>query len=338
MTIQYEGRASKIYLSAIMAGFALWLRDIATHAGVVVIRPLYLLIAKYLSIVWEWLLFRSGVDFSLGQKFVNEEKYMSMIGGIMLVPLAVALPFILLAGIRRMGSADVWGEVKNPPLSAYLIAVSVGLGISVFGAYLGEGITGLLASSGLREAAYPVALPFDGFSWGLQILSICLFPALFEELCFRGILLSEIRRAGPLPAALLSSLFFALCHANLASMPTALMFGLFAAGLRLHYHSVKPGIAAHFVVNLSALVFTWLYDHLGDGALRMTVLLTDALFLLLAGVALLALTRGVSRREDEAAAPAASSGLSFLLYALSPTIIVFVAAELTRIFSGLSPL
>jgi sodium transport system permease protein len=71
--------------------------------------------------------------------------------------------------------------------------------------------------------------------WKL-LLVIAITPAVCEELLFRGLILSGLRRYGQWPAIIISALLFALAHASIYRLlPT------FCLGLMLGYIVVKTG-------------------------------------------------------------------------------------------------
>ncbi|MBI4864272.1 MAG: CPBP family intramembrane metalloprotease [Candidatus Riflebacteria bacterium] len=87
---------------------------------------------------------------------------------------------------------------------------------------------------------------------GALIVPIC------EEILFRGILFSALRRSrGPLPAVILSSVIFGLLH-----LPDALRPALIGVLLGTLYHvtgNLWVSITAHSVLNGATLVLSW--DH-----------------------------------------------------------------------------
>ena len=88
------------------------------------------------------------------------------------------------------------------------------------------------------------------------ILIYAVYPAIFEELLFRYIplRLSEKTPRGVLVIS--SSLFFALVHADLASVPYAIIAGAIFMLVDLKYKSVLPSLIMHAFNNVASVLFT----------------------------------------------------------------------------------
>lgn len=101
--------------------------------------------------------------------------------------------------------------------------------------------------------------------WGLAfaIVSACLLAPLAEELLYRGVLFRACwNRLGVMPAAILSSLVFAVLHFydgyGLASVG---VFGLSAALLYVATGSLGAAIALHLLYNSAIKIPEWLIYH-----------------------------------------------------------------------------
>lgn len=85
-----------------------------------------------------------------------------------------------------------------------------------------------------------------------SIISIGLFPSIFEEIAFRGILFNELAKVTRLKSAIIiSSILFTILHLSLLStlwiFPIGLIFGYFRAKHRTLWY----GVIGHFVYNSS---------------------------------------------------------------------------------------
>lgn len=94
----------------------------------------------------------------------------------------------------------------------------------------------------------------------LAALVITILAPFIEELLFRGLAFAGIaRRLGPTWATIITTLIFTALHA-----PEKLLYppgfidvaaiALLSCALRLHYHSIRPGIAMHFLYNAGMLI------------------------------------------------------------------------------------
>lgn len=99
--------------------------------------------------------------------------------------------------------------------------------------------------------------------WGY--LSICIFAPLVEEVVFRGaILRSLLESYRPWIAIVVSALFFAAAHFNLAQMPHAFLIGILLGWMCWRTGSIIPGILFHWINNTVAYVLSNIYPGMND--------------------------------------------------------------------------
>lgn len=96
---------------------------------------------------------------------------------------------------------------------------------------------------------------------GWVIFSLCLMPAIWEEIAFRGIIQGKFSQLMGIRAGILySSLLFAIIHVAYLSVFYLFFLGLVLGYLRLRSSSLWPGILLHFAHNLIVVVFE--YHHI----------------------------------------------------------------------------
>jgi membrane protease YdiL (CAAX protease family) len=103
----------------------------------------------------------------------------------------------------------------------------------------------------LEEYSYSDHLFDAGWGWGMSILVVAVQPAVFEELAFRGVVFSALRRvleSGE--AVLVSALMFMILHLSVLSFPHLLLIGVVLGWLRVRTGSLLPGMFLHFTHNL----------------------------------------------------------------------------------------
>ena len=89
------------------------------------------------------------------------------------------------------------------------------------------------------------------------MVTMALVPAVFEELAFRGFILSGFRRLGhKWQAIALSSFLFGIAHAVFQQSIVAALVGLVIGFLAVQTGSLLPGLIYHFVHNSLALLAT----------------------------------------------------------------------------------
>ncbi|SMG20606.1 Membrane protease YdiL, CAAX protease family [Marivirga sericea] len=90
------------------------------------------------------------------------------------------------------------------------------------------------------------------------IVLTAVFPAIFEEMAFRGFIFNNLTRlAGKKSAIWGSSFLFGLVHFSLLSLYWIVPFGLFLAYFRNRYNTIIYGIVLHFIHNSTVV----LIDH-----------------------------------------------------------------------------
>jgi sodium transport system permease protein len=86
--------------------------------------------------------------------------------------------------------------------------------------------------------------------WWSYLLVLGVIPALFEELAFRGFILTGLqRRLSPWSAVLISSAFFAIYHMNVFQAAPAFVMGAVLGTLTLWSRSIFPAMVFHLLYN-----------------------------------------------------------------------------------------
>lgn len=100
-----------------------------------------------------------------------------------------------------------------------------------------------------EESSYPLFF---------AILFVGVFPAVFEELAFRGFLFNNLKFISGAKAAILGSTFlFALIHMSLLSLLWILPFGLILAYYRNKYSTIYYGMIGHFIHNTTVVLIEY---------------------------------------------------------------------------------
>lgn len=89
----------------------------------------------------------------------------------------------------------------------------------------------------------------------INIIVMCCFPAIFEEILFRGILLDELtKRYSCVKASVITSAIFAILHLDAASFLPQFVLGLFLCYITFSAKSVLLPMVAHFSNNLFSIL------------------------------------------------------------------------------------
>lgn len=137
---------------------------------------------------------------------------------------------------------------------AFCLVVFLGL------ANAGNLFGGLLAR-GLGVTTSSTALPAGGLDLFIRYFSLCVVPAVLEEIYFRGALQGIMRPSGSSVAIFAPALLFALLHLDLAQSITALVCGIFLGWLVERSGSILPGMLLHFINNTLAFLSLYLRQY-----------------------------------------------------------------------------
>ena len=156
------------------------------------------------------------------------------------VILAVVLVIAKRGGPREalaLGSPTSWKRAAA--IGAFLV-----VGLMALFAVLGP-----LLQAGDAQKLAPEWDPNRVVPFAINATVIALVSPVVEELTYRGLGFTVLRRFGPAYAIVVTGTMFALGHALVALLPTAAAFGLGLAYLRSRTGSIHPGIILHVLFN-----------------------------------------------------------------------------------------
>jgi membrane protease YdiL (CAAX protease family) len=107
----------------------------------------------------------------------------------------------------------------------------------------------------LFDEDYTYFFFYAGQKYGqyIMMVSVALFPALFEELAYRGFLMQKLLKiVDPKEAILISSILFFFVHFSMISFFWMLPFALLLGYVRSKYNTLWYGVAMHFFFNLTS--------------------------------------------------------------------------------------
>lgn len=150
--------------------------------------------------------------------------------------------------------------LRMPPIGIMIIALVGGLCVGLLPGWIAGQLSEAfpdLANSGTLEAIAELLTDGPWFGRVLLIVTIVIGAPILEELCFRGLLWNAVERIAPGLygqglALVITSLAFAVAHADPIQSPALLFTAFFLGWLRLMSGSLWPCILAHFVNNALA--------------------------------------------------------------------------------------
>lgn len=106
----------------------------------------------------------------------------------------------------------------------------------------------------------------EGQSLTLNLICVALVPACVEEFMFRGLIFQTYRKSRMLPAILLSAFLFGCMHMNLNQFVYAFALGVYLAFLVEATGSIFSSMIAHFTLNATGVLMSWLLPMLYQAA------------------------------------------------------------------------
>jgi CAAX protease family protein len=89
----------------------------------------------------------------------------------------------------------------------------------------------------------------------IMLVSMALYPAVFEEMAFRGFLFNHLEKLfSPRAVIIITSVMFAILHLSFIALFWLLPLALLLGYLRFRYHTLWYGMILHCVFNLTACV------------------------------------------------------------------------------------
>lgn len=172
---------------------------------------------------------------------------------VMVGELATCLILSIFALIRaKKGQIDI--PIGPPRLKVTFLCVAItvtGFPIALFLNYLGSRLTLGGAATGQMPYAF----------WQAILVS-ALFPAIVEEITFRGLLQGAFMKESAAYSILFSSLFFALIHSNISAVLYAFFYGCIFALIRLVTGNLAYTMIMHVTFNTINICLAYLCPNL----------------------------------------------------------------------------
>jgi len=135
----------------------------------------------------------------------------------------------------------------------YVMAVMLGFATALFGSLYSDLLAAFLGQKS-QDLANPYAT--HGIGWLGTIGLIALYPAIFEELAFRGVILPCLQRLlTSKEAIIVSGTMFMILHLRPVEAPVLLIAGLLLGYVRVKSKSLYPGMLIHFTHNAMIVAF-----------------------------------------------------------------------------------
>lgn len=140
-------------------------------------------------------------------------------------------------------------------------------------------------------------------------LTLAILPAIFEELFFRGLVLSALEGHKTIVKAVSVGLLFALYHCSLAQFFYQFIYGFALSLIAIKFKSIIPCIIAHFLNNFAVIFLEYF---------KINIDLYNVLYILLGALALIvfAIYMGLLFKKDKTCKRSEEKIYSLYLYSI----------------------
>lgn len=167
--------------------------------------------------------------------------------------LLIGLPALALT-LRAGGKEALARGLRSPGIYHAGLTTLSAVSFSLAGVLVTAFWLSFLSLFGITQEESALMDPKTAAELVAALLCAALIPALSEELMFRGVLLSLIKRkAGGARAAVISGALFALFHLSLQGMAALMVIGAFLSALTIRSGGLFLPILFHFVYNAVAI-------------------------------------------------------------------------------------
>jgi uncharacterized protein len=164
-----------------------------------------------------------------------------------------AILALIIWGIAGLGRRRELFGLRRP--NSWRRAARIAVGVIV-GMYVLTAALGPVLHPGREQGLTPSGWqPAHAAAYVANGLAIVILAPVIEELTFRGLGFSLLRRYGDWVAIVVVGLCFGLAHGLVQALPFLVAFGIGLAYLRSRTDSVYPGMLVHGFFNATALIF-----------------------------------------------------------------------------------
>ncbi|MBQ6555252.1 MAG: CPBP family intramembrane metalloprotease [Firmicutes bacterium] len=164
------------------------------------------------------------------------------------------VPMILYCSFTKTRFGDI---IPHEPLS--IVNIILIIFITIFTMPLMTWVASLTSVFADNATGEAIDSYMSRYPMAYMVVSVAVMPAVFEELSFRGFMMSGYKRCGIVKSIIFSALFFGIMHLDLYQLPYATAAGIIM-GILVHYtNSIYSSMIAHFIINGSQVVLGMLF-------------------------------------------------------------------------------
>ncbi len=180
---------------------------------------------------------------------------------------SVAIPFMLCVAFMRLSVNEVFRFDKVGAGTAILF-VLFGVGFCMFTNIPSNIIAILIEESGLNGTMPEPVSADTPLAIILSVVQVSIIPALVEELAFRGVILSQLRKFGDGFAVFGSALLFAFYHGNVLQLTFTFFVGLVLGFIMIRTNNLWVPIVIHALNNGISVFFSLIQSYVSEDTFR----------------------------------------------------------------------
>ena len=159
-----------------------------------------------------------------------------------------------MANRTKSGFSIVQAKKFNPKYLLFAVLLSCGMFLGL--GFLNNFFISALEKLGLSVGGVDIPLESAG-DLILFIFLLAVLPAVFEEIFFRGVMVSALKNTGTIFTIVGVACCFALYHCSAAQLLYQAIYGVGLTLLVISSGSIIPCMLAHFLNNFAVLVLTY---------------------------------------------------------------------------------
>ena len=205
------------------------------------------------SLLIVFYVFLSVLSSSIAVAIFGEGGFLSVFISTLISPIAILITLII-NGREKGAHITI-----KPSLSGwyfYLLAICLSLGMMLGFGFLNQAVANFLTMLSLKVKGVNLPL-YNVWQYLAFVFSICVLPAICEELFFRRMMQSNLFGANKILSYLSIALIFALFHGSLTQFFYQFIYGFVLSVLADKSRCVLPAIFAHFLNNFLVITLSF---------------------------------------------------------------------------------
>lgn len=224
---------------------------------------LYQLATAYilLTLAPAWIGIAAGLMYDDVEIFFSSDVYSIIFDLFMIITTVAGTLFSVTLIKSRLKIALPSWKYNGWHIKRILYYAIIGMGLSTCASILIQLLETLLETWDIYLSTPSFTPDTSWMSNLMLVISTCVIAPIFEELLYRGLVLSALKRFGNMFAIIITSFLFALAHGNLPQAVPVFFLSLVLCYVTLRSGSLYPSMMIHFINNAMGMLERFAPDH-----------------------------------------------------------------------------